>query len=98
MQLDHNTLEKKEIVPWYDSETACYVILIFLFLVILFSAVGLSVSNENPEYSEYFKIPVLLLTLSIIATISTIIRLIKRYISRFQTRYLKDFHYKGNSH
>jgi hypothetical protein len=73
---------RKDIVPWYDSETACLIIIVFMLLVCLFSFAGISVARENFEYNQYIWVAVLLLVLSGVVIISTTIRLIKRFTSR----------------
>ena len=73
---------RKVIVPWYDSETACLIVIVFMLLVCLFGLAGISVARENVEYNQYIWIAFLLVVLSGMVIISTTIRLIKRFISR----------------
>jgi len=83
MRIDQNPLFRKVIVPWYDSEAACFIVIFFMFLIFLFGFAGISVARENIEYHEHVWIPVLLVVMSGGIIISTTIRLIKRYARRF---------------
>jgi hypothetical protein len=83
MRIDQNPLFRKVIVPWYDSETACYIVIFFMVLVFLFGFAGISATRENIAYHEYVWVPVLLVLMSGGVIISTTIRLIKRYSRRF---------------
>jgi hypothetical protein len=83
MRIDQNPLFRKVIVPWYDSEAACFIVIFFMFLIFLFGFAGISVTRENTEYHEHVWIPVLLVAMSGGVIISTTIRLIKRYSRRF---------------
>ena len=83
MRIDQNPLFRKVIVPWYDSEAACYIVIFFMFIVFLFGAAGISASRENIAFHEHVWVPVLLMLMSGGVIISTIIRLIKRVSRRF---------------
>jgi hypothetical protein len=83
MRLGQNPLFRKAIVPWYDSETACLIAIVFLVVVFLFGLMGISVARENVEYHEHVWVAVLLAVLSGAVLVSTAIRLIKRYMHRF---------------
>jgi hypothetical protein len=83
MRIDQNPLFRKVIVPWYDSEAACYTVIFFMFLVFLFGFAGISASRENIAYHEHIWVPVLLVLMSGGVITSTAIRLIRRYSRRF---------------
>jgi hypothetical protein len=83
MRIDQNPLFRKVIVPWYDSLSACYIVIFFMVLVFLFGFAGISASRENLAYHEHVWVPVLLVLMSGGVIISTTIRLIKRYSRRF---------------
>ena len=83
MRLGQNTLFRKAIVPWYDSETACLIVIVFLVVVLLFGLVGISVARGNVEYHEHMWVAVLLAVLSGAVIVSTTVRLFKRYAYRF---------------
>lgn len=81
MRLDEQSpVFRRTIVPWYDSETACLLTLIFLFLVFLFGMAGIAVANEVAEYRPHLWVPVLLTAMSAGVIVSTTIRLIRRYM------------------
>jgi len=82
IQLDPNPVFRKVILPWYDSETLCVVVIIFMVAVILFGLAGISVARETVEYRDYIWVPVFLVVMSSIVIVSVSIRLIKRYRRR----------------
>ncbi len=79
MRFDEKPIFRKIIVPWYDSETACLLLILFMVLVFLFGIAGLSVSSEIVEYNDFIWVPILLILLSGWVVVSTMIRLIKRF-------------------
>ena len=83
MRLDKNPIYRKVIVPWYDSEAACFIMIILMGFVFLFSHAGVSVARETIEYHEDIWVPVLLMIMSAGVIVSTAIRLIKRYAYRY---------------
>ena len=83
MRLAKNPVYRKVIVPWYDSETACFLTIIFMGVVFLFALAGVSVARETVEYHGYVWVPVFLMAASAVVIVSTAIRLIKRYAYKF---------------
>jgi hypothetical protein len=83
LRSSQNPLFRKVIRPWYDSETACYLVILLMLLVIAFSLAGIDVTREHPQYQRHVWVPVVLLILSLGVILSTIIRLIRRYSGRF---------------
>lgn len=79
MRLDQNPVYRKVIVPWYDSEIACLVLIGFLFVVFLFGFIGISVAIDKSAYGAYVWIPIALVVMSGGIIISITIRLIIRY-------------------
>ena len=79
MRLDQNPVYRKVIVPWYDSEIACLVVIAVMFIVFLFGFIGISVASETAEYRSLVWVPILVVTLSGAVILSTTIRLIRRY-------------------
>lgn len=77
-----NPLFRRVIVPWYDVELVCYVTIVFVVGIILFSLCGIFEANAIPEYNRYIWIPILLLIMSVVVFISTIMRLVKRKSER----------------
>ena len=70
---------RKVIVPWYDSDTTCIIVVVLMIAVIVFAIVGISVTGERPEYREHLWFPLLLLLLSATVSTTMIIRLIRRH-------------------
>ena len=83
MRLDQNPVFRNVIVPWYDSETACLIVIIFMGIVVLFGFVGISVAQNNRIYQEHLWVPILLIVMSCSVILSIAIRLTKRYSQRF---------------
>jgi hypothetical protein len=83
MRLDKNPVYRKLIVPWYDSEAVCFIMIILMGFVFLLSLAGVSVARETIEYHEDIWVPVSLMVMSAGVIVSTAIRLIKRYAHRF---------------
>ena len=81
MPLDQNPLFRKVIVPWYDTKKACFTVIIFMLVVFLFGIAGILEAVEKIEFNEHIWVPVLLVAMSTWVIASTVIRLIKRYIS-----------------
>jgi hypothetical protein len=79
MRLDQNPVYRKVIVPWYDSEFACLVLIVLLFVVLLFGFIGISVASESIFYGSYIWVPIVLVVLSGGIILSLTIRLIRRY-------------------
>ncbi len=71
-------LFRKAFIPWYDREPAMLLTLVFAVVVLLFSIVGVAAGLDTPRYSAYIWVPCLLGILSLIVTISTLIRLVRR--------------------
>jgi len=88
MRYDQKPVYRKLIVPWYDSETACFIVIVFMLLVFLFSLAGVAVATEAAEHHSHIWLPILLIVLSGAVIISTVFRLIKR----FRYRYSKDLY------
>ena len=82
MRVDKNPIHRKAIVPWYDSEIACIIILMLMAVIILFAASGIYVSYEASEYKTYGWVAILLLVLSAWIMVSAGLRLINRYLNR----------------
>ncbi len=82
---------KKVIIPWYDANLLCYIIIIFTIFVIGFSLVGVSIALNNTIYINYIWVPVTIIILSVFVLSSVSVRITKRIILRFKNRYLKEF-------
>ncbi len=98
MKIEKNTVHRKEIVPWYDSEASCIIVGLVMFFTFWFSVLGVIEACDSAEYCKHAWVPALLIIMSGIVFISTFIRLIKRYIREEKDSYLMDFrrgHIKG---
>lgn len=71
-------LFRKAFIPWYDTDLALLITLIFVLIVLLFSLAGVAAALDTPRYHDFIWVPCLLGTLSLAVTISTLIRLIRR--------------------
>ena len=83
MRLDPNPVFRKVIVPWYDSEMACLVVIAFMVVVVLFGFAGISVAQDNPLYHDHIWVPILLIIMSGSVIISITVRLARRNLQRF---------------
>jgi hypothetical protein len=83
MRIDHNPIHRKVIVPWYDSEAACVMIIVFMVLVLLFGITGIFVSREMELYRNSGWVAVLLTGLSGCVLVSTSLRLVFRHLKRY---------------
>ncbi len=82
MRLDQNPVHRKVIVPWYDSDTACYFVLGLMLMVLVFGVIGLWVAFETDQYRSCVWFPVCLVVMSAGVMLSLIGRLIRRYLSQ----------------
>ena len=94
MSPDQNVVHRKVVVPWYDTEAVCFSTLFILLLIFLFAIVGISVASEEPDFHQHVWVPIILLALSSGVMVSIAVRLVRRYVTRFQNRYLKEFTHK----
>ena len=79
MLYDEKPIYRKLIVPWYDSVSACFVVIIFMIIVFLFALTGLYVACEKIEHQEYIWVPSLLVLMSTWVFVLILIRLVRRY-------------------
>jgi len=78
MQLDQNPVFRRIISPWYDSTTACWIVLAIMTLVFIFATVGIAVAQQNLEFRSHLWLPLALMLLSGSVIVSTLFRLLKR--------------------
>jgi hypothetical protein len=83
MRNSQNPLFRKVIAPWYDSEIACVVIIVFMVLVLCFGGLGILAARDNPAYHRIIWVPLVLILMSLFVLISTIVRLIGRNRGRY---------------
>lgn len=82
MPREKSPVFRRAIIPWYDSDRACWIVVGFMLATAIFSGVGLSVALEAPEFNNYLWLPLLLLLLSTGIAVSTLVRIFSRYIGR----------------
>ena len=83
MRMDQSPFFRKIIVPWYDSDTACYIVIVCMAIIIFFGFTGILTAREAPVTQSRILIPVLLIVLGAGVILSTLIRLLKRYLHRY---------------
>lgn len=71
-------LFRKAFIPWYDTEPVMVLTLAFAVVVMLFSITGVAAALDTPRYHAYIWVPCLLGMLSLVTTLSTLIRLLRR--------------------
>jgi hypothetical protein len=82
MRLEPKPTYRRIIVPWYDSDKACWGVLGFALAVLLFALAGLIEAFSWPSYHAYFWLPLLLVLLSSWVFFSILLRLVRRYTTR----------------
>ncbi len=95
MGIEQNTVHRKEIIPWYESDATYIIVALFMFFVFLFSILGIIEASDSPEYYEYVWVPILLMSLSGGMFFSAIIRLVRQYFHKDENTYLTDFRQDG---
>ena len=81
-KLNRQSIPRKTIISWYDSEAVCLVMIILMFFVFMFGYIGLTLARETSVYQGHSWIPILLMAASGTIILSITIRLIRRYIFR----------------
>jgi hypothetical protein len=82
MRLDPNPVFRKTIVPWYDSETVCYIMIFIMIIVFFFGIVGISVAFDELDYNASVGLPVSLAVLSLLVIILNVRNVIVLYIKQ----------------
>jgi hypothetical protein len=80
MALYQNSFFRKSIVAWYDSDSACNATIAFLLPVLLFGLAGIYTAHNRAAYHDYLWVPVLLVALSAAVIVSTVIRMVRRFL------------------
>ena len=75
MDLDKTLFFRKPITPWYDSNFACWVMVIFCFIVFTFALVGIFIAAANPVFNKYLWFPYMLAFLNIILVVKVLLRM-----------------------
>lgn len=82
MRREKNPVFRRAIIPWYDSDRACWIVVGFTMATAIFSGVGIFAALEEPSFQNYLWLPLLLLLLSTGIVVSTLIRMFRRYMDR----------------
>ncbi len=85
--LDQTSVHRKVFTPWYDGETACFITMAAAAAVLLFAVVGIFVAYEDTASHDCAWVPVTLALMCLWVLLSVGVRLARRYIVRFNTRY-----------
>lgn len=78
MRQEKSPVFRRAIIPWYDSDRACWIVVVIGVLAGLFGAVGISVARESSTVVAHIWLPALLVVLSAVVVISTLVRLVRR--------------------
>jgi hypothetical protein len=82
MAREKNPVFRRTIIPWYDSDRACWIVVGFTTAAAVFSVGGIFVALEKPSFHSYIWLPLLLLLMSAGVAVTTLIRLFRRYLER----------------
>lgn len=82
MGLGPDPVFRKMIVGWYESEPACYILIILMILVLMFGVAGVSVALTEPAYSALVWVPGLLILLAVLIILSCVFQLMNLYADR----------------
>ncbi|MBU8911080.1 MAG: hypothetical protein KOO65_07420 [Desulfobacterales bacterium] len=75
MQLDQNPFFRKAITPWYDSNFACWSIIVIMFFVFVFALAGVFAGFNNQDFHEHIWFPGFLAFLSLFLVVKIFLRL-----------------------
>jgi hypothetical protein len=78
MHLEQNLFFRKTITPWYDADTACWIVMGLMFLVFLFALGGMGVAWTDPDMAAHVWFPGTLAGLSLFLMVKTGLRLLGR--------------------
>ena len=82
MKREKSPVFRRAIIPWYDSDRVCWIVVGLMLAIAVFSGIGLSVALDRPAFNNYFWLPLLLLLLSTGIVVSTLIRILRRFVDR----------------
>ena len=77
-------LEKKQILPWYDTTLVYLCLALFAMGTAIFSLTGIHVAQGTPGFSKYVWVPRLLLIMSVVLVCSCGLRLLFRLFLRLR--------------
>lgn len=83
MRYDEKPVHRKLIIPWYDNQLTCLVVICVMLAVFLFALSGISAAAESPIRHKVIWLPILLMAMSAAVIVSTAVRIVKRIRHRF---------------
>ena len=83
MRYDEKPVHRKLIVPWYDNQLTCLIVIFVMLVVFLFALSGISAAAESPIRQKVIWLPIALMGLSATVIVSTAVRIFKRIKQRF---------------
>jgi len=86
MLFKRNPVYRRSIYPWYDTELACIVMILFSSIIFYFGIVGISVAREKYEYQPYTWVPAVITAFCGIVILSNTIRLVLKIYRRYTER------------
>ncbi len=78
MELETHQVYKKVITPWWDSNPACWILIGFLSLVLIFSLAGITVAVTTQAFQTYVWFPSMLALVCLVLIIKILVRMIRR--------------------
>jgi len=75
MQLDPNPYFRRTITSWYDSNFACWLLIIMMLVVFVFALAGIMVASGEPAFDKHAWFPGFLGFLSGFLVVKVYIRL-----------------------
>ena len=78
VQLDQSPLFRNVIIPWYDSNPSCWILVVWAFCVMIFGVVGVVTALTRQEYADYLWFPCMLTALSLFLGVKVMMRLANR--------------------
>jgi cytochrome c biogenesis protein CcdA len=78
MQLDHNPFFRKPITSWYDSNFACWTVMVLMGFVFIFAVAGIIVGSTTNEFHEYVWLPIFLSVSSLFLVLKIALRIRQR--------------------
>jgi len=80
MELDKSPLFRRIITPWYDSDTACWILILWSLALFVFALTGLEIAISTPHFNSYVWFPLALTGLIFTLMVSLMFRMIRRNI------------------
>jgi hypothetical protein len=75
MQLEQNPFFRKTITSWYDSNFACWFLIVLMLFVFAFALAGMVVATGEPDFVKHLWFPGFLVFLSGFLVLKVFIRL-----------------------